>query len=91
VAAGGVDSGAAVAGMDSTTGGAAGTLVAAEAQADANSTAIRLTVSAEPRRSVQKKRRGFIGFLLFIMVNDSPFINHLTKTYPILRQDIHHI
>jgi len=54
-----MDSGVTVAGMDSTAGGAAGTLVVAEAQADANSTATRLTV--------QKKKRGLIGFLLFIM------------------------
>jgi hypothetical protein len=55
VTAGAVASAATVAGMDSTVGGAAGTLVvAAEAQADANSMMIRLMV--------QKKRRGFIGF-----------------------------
>jgi hypothetical protein len=71
-AAGAVDSGAAVAGMDSTVGGAAGTLVAAEAQADANSTTSRLTV--------QKKRRGFIGFLLFIMIARFPvFLQNLIR------------
>ncbi len=81
VGAGSVDTGAAVAGMDSTAGGAAGTLVAAEAQADANSTATRLTV--------QKKKRGLIGFLLFIMINDSLLPKLLTKSHQILRLKAH--
>ncbi len=72
VAAGAVNEGAAVALIDSTVGGAAGELVAAEAQADAAKTATRLTV--------QNKKRDFIGFLLFIMINDNPLIGFLTKS-----------
>ena len=55
----------------------------AEAQADAASTMIRLTV--------QKKRRGFIGFLLFIMINDSLLPHLLTKSHLILRRGACHI
>jgi hypothetical protein len=80
-----MDSGAAVAGMDSSTAGgrAAGALVPAEAQADVNKTATMLRV--------KKKKRGFIIFLLFILINDSVLFHLLTQSHQILRREIRHV